>query len=121
MHDPVRFEGSLLAGICERQRQSLRADNIFYGLVGQTVPLRCFFGPLAARKMNCLGMRLAVDDIVFRGEEFGLITACAEDASQAFAIVDVWHKVAQVAPHASRCVRCNMCQAWPASDVKQAP
>ena len=120
VHNPARFEGSLLAGICERQRQALR-NNIFYGLVGKTVPLHGFLGTLAARKMNCLGMRLAVDDIVFRGEEFGLITACAEDASQAYAIVDVWHKVAQVAPHASRCVRCNICQAWPASEVQQAP
>jgi hypothetical protein len=121
VHNPTRFEGCLLAGICEKQRQSLQKGNMFHGLLGQTVPLRGFFGTLAARKMNSFGMRLAVDDLVFRGEEFGLITACAEDASGAYAIVDVWHKVGQVAPHAFRCVRCNICQAWPASELQLAP
>ena len=120
MHNPVIFEASLLAGICEKQISSLNAC-IFEGLIGQTVPLQGFLGTLAASKMNCYGMPISVGDVVSRGEAFGVVTACAEDPSGVYAIVDVWHKVRQVAPHAFRCARCDMRQAWPCSEIQQAP
>ena len=82
------------------------------------MPLHGFLGTLAASKMNCFGMHISVGDVVFRGEAFGVVAACAEDASEVYVIVDVWHKVRQVAPHAFRCARCDMRQAWPGSEIQ---
>ena len=118
VHNPTTFEASLLAGVCERQRSSLNSGSIFQGLLGQTAPLLGFMGTLAASKMNCFGMHISVGDVVFRGEAFGVVTACVEDASGVYAIVTVWQKVRQVAPHAFRCARCDMRQAWPGSEIQ---
>ena len=83
LHNPADFEASLLAGICERQISSLNS-SIFQGLIGQTVPLQGWLGTLAASKMNCFGMHISVDDVVFRpvvGIHLGAATASVAAAA----------------------------------------
>ena len=120
LHNPAKFEASLLAGILMRQGESLKRQNPFHGLVGKRVPLDGFLGALVALKMCCFGMPLARGDVILRGEEFGIITACASEGSACFAIVDVLRKTGIVAPHAFRCVPCDISQAWPADELEQA-
>jgi hypothetical protein len=63
--------------------------------------------------MTCFGMLLTVGDVVLRvGQEFGIITACASEGPDVFAIVDVLQVVGDVAPRASKCTRTTISLCW---------
>ncbi len=93
LHNPAKFEASLLAGVCMKQMDVLRG-NILHGLVGSAVPLRGFPCTMVAKQMRFCGMTISVGDVVFRETVVGKVTACASERGHCFfAIVEVWQAV----------------------------
>ena len=52
--------------------------------------------------MQVLGMLLRVDDVVFHGDNAGLLKACVLEDGVLYGIVELWQPIGVVTPHAKR-------------------
>ena len=119
------FERSVLASLLTVQRQEVRAALFGEGLLGKRSRLQGAPAGVEVTlkmKVNC-SVELTVGDIVRRGNEAGLVRACAADASGLFVYVSRMEVVANVTPQSIRCAilpelaiwraaACEACLAW---------
>ena len=62
---------------------------------------------------------MSCGDVIFKGDEAGIVTACARDAGRLFAVVDMLILQAHVTSHASRFVCSEDVQVWRIESIEQ--
>jgi hypothetical protein len=98
-----RHERTILSGVLNEQ---LRQLQTFHGscCLLDTSPFTLPGLPdtLFGDEMQVLGMSLRVDDVVFHGDNAGLLKACVLEDGVLYCIVELWQPMGVVTPHAKR-------------------
>ena len=98
-----RIERTILSGVLNEQ---LRQLQTFHGAccLLDTTPFTIHNLPdtLFGDEMQVLGMSLRVDDVVFHGDNAGLLKACVLEEGVLYGIVELWQPMGVVTPHAKR-------------------
>ena len=75
---------------------------------------------MVSDRLDVLGLRVAVDDYVFRGESLGLVLACCCEGEDLYVVVDALRKISDLSPHANLwCTTAAERQVWIATDVAE--
>ena len=98
-----RHERTILSGVLNEQ---LRQLQTFHGscCLLDTSPFTLPGVPdtLCGDEMQVFGMSLRVDDVVFHGDNAGLLKACVLEDGVLYCIVELWQPMGVVTPYAKR-------------------
>ena len=95
------FERSVLSGVVNDQSRRGQGRLCGGGLLGRTAPFPNLPSAVVSDKVELGGLRVAVGDVIFRGQQLGYVVACCSEATDLFIVVDVGHHVTSLSAHSS--------------------
>jgi len=96
------YERSTLAGVTNRHAASLPDSTHVSRLVGRAVPFPGLPRASVADSAERGGLRVKIDDYVFRGESLAIVRACCEDQAELFVLVDELPLVEKLSQHSGK-------------------
>lgn len=112
------YERSVLSGVLNAHVHSLQDVTLQSCLLSRTRPLPGFPGAVVSDRLDVLGLKVSVDDLVIRGEQLGIVAACAKDIDDFYVIVNLLAMEATVSPHSNMWRLAAVGRAvWLATDV----
>ena len=98
-----RLERTILSGVLNDQLCNLQTLHGACCLLGNSpFTLSSLPDTLFGDEMQVLGMLLRVDDVVFHGDNAGLLKACVLEDGVLYGVVELWQPIGVVTPHAKR-------------------
>jgi hypothetical protein len=111
------FEQSVLSGVTTLAFESAAVALAGDCLVGRCALLPGFPGVQVADKMSIFNIDVSVDDIIVRGEEAGVVVACALENGRLLVVVDLLVKTANVSSHTDVFSLAGQHGVWSAAEV----
>jgi hypothetical protein len=114
------FERSVLSGVVNDQCRRGKDHLCGGGLLGRTAPFPNLPDALVSDKVELGGLRIAVGDVVFRGEELGVVVACGAEEAELFVVVDPWHRIYALSAHSSAwALRSDVREVWGFAEIAE--
>jgi hypothetical protein len=114
-----QFEVSVLCSLINVQIRTVRELKIGDELMGRTSHLEGMPGVQVSDKMAIHNFIVAVDEVVLRGTEAGVVVACAREGPELFCFVAPMVKLAPVTVQAVKFRRTTTLAVWRAVDLQQ--
>ena len=112
------FERSTLAGVLTGAFESAKSASLEGGLLGITAPWPARPTTSIGDKMDIFNFEVAVDDVVLRGNDAGVVRACAAEAGTLFAFVEPLGEATTVSPQGIAFRTKGAISLWPAAELR---
>ena len=119
VRNTVAFESSVLSGVVNEHVRRGQSCDAGGGLIGKFAPHPSLANVLVADRMELGGVRVSIDDFVFRGDVAGLVVACCLLDGELWLIVDAFLKVKDLSQHSSTWRPGGARETWPAIEVSE--
>jgi hypothetical protein len=115
------FEASLLSSVVTAQRRALCEEPLGDRLIGSTAHLPNTAGQIkVADKLTIDGLVVAINDVVFKGDQCGKVLAALQEEDRLFVIVKRLVIVGERLAHSKRYALADQNSVWPAEALSQA-
>ena len=95
------FERSVLSGVLNDHARRASSCVSGGGLLGQSAPFPDVPTALISDKLEWGGFRAAVGDVVFYGQQLGVVVACCIEESVLYVVVELAELLRTLSPHCS--------------------
>jgi len=114
------FERSVLSSLVTSHIRSLETWELGDRLIGSTGVLDCGSNVRVGGRMSVYSVKYKTGDVVMRGDDVALLTACALQADELYGFVRPLGKVADITGHASSYVLSDGLALWSANELMLA-
>jgi len=112
------FERSVLASLASVTWNRASTDAAGNGLLGRTSALPELAGAVVADRMEFYSIEVAVDDVVSRSGDIGIVVACCQSGPRLFALVKRCGVAENISDHSKVCALGHAVEAWPVSEFR---